>query len=306
MVQELCNYQTTYGSAPKDCGTLQQWLNTLTGLLPTVDQTRCSSGAADPTSADLDALWSPCTPPEGAMVVWNNTTTSEYQIWYYCGGSWSEAGTDLCPTMDLRVVPTGTSTSNFNSYWTASGCSGPPDTGALVIENGTGNMWYWDSGSSSWNAISVGGGVSGSSRYRFTANFNTTSTNYYYPNLRWYDNGDNSLGTFSDPGYVYTVQKTGWVWIHMWYTRNANHQGDYRGTLRLNINSGGYSNALHWYSTSNPKQSGSSYQEYGGDTGAWSYFVSANAGDTIEIQLRFYRGNNPSDYSSRLYGFVLE
>ena len=226
MAGELCNFQTNYGGAPKDCGSLQQWLNTFTNLAPTLDQTRCSSGASDPTSADLNALWSPCTPPEGAIVVWHNTTTNEYQIWYYCGGSWGEAGTDICPAMDLRVVPNGTPTTSFNTYWTADGCSGPPDTGALVIENGTGNMWYWDSGTSSWNAISSGGG-GGLIRYYGYANAYITGVTTYQFNVQWRDNSDTVVATTTS--FNYTVQRTGWVEIRMEVTRHVVGTGSQGG-----------------------------------------------------------------------------
>lgn len=286
----ICNFSGTYGSAPRDCASLQSWLNTLIGDLVEVDQVRCSSGASDPTAADLNALWGACSPPSnGGVVVWTNTTTNEVQAWSLCSGTWSKVSLDLCDAMDLRVVPNGTPSSNFNSYWTADGCSGPPNTGALVVEDGTGNMWYWNG--SAWTAISSGGGSIASTIYRYRGYSATTTitgvTSYPMP-IFWFDNNDTSLGQTDT--LTYTPQRTGRLRIEAFGDRDVVGTGD-MGTMKIVID-------------------GTTvvYQEQKDFQGGWSiyWWYDATAGTSFNLQIVDSKYPQDTRYTTVRAAYIIE
>lgn len=58
-------------------------------LLPTV---RYGSDDHDATSAELTALWEPCTPPACAIAVWYNTISETYEVWSYISSTWRQTG----------------------------------------------------------------------------------------------------------------------------------------------------------------------------------------------------------------------
>lgn len=153
----LCNFSTIYGSAPRDCPDLQTWLDTLVSVLEPSDNMRCGSNAGPPGSdADLEALFAPCVAPPDAVAYWFDTLAGTWTTWVKCGGIWTPmSGTaNYCDLMSLRVVPLGTLPANFNAFWNAEGCPNPPATGAMVIEDTTGNRWYWNG--AVWTALNAG------------------------------------------------------------------------------------------------------------------------------------------------------
>lgn len=72
---------------PEDCVALRYWLWDLVQILTYVDPVKCGTGTADPSAAQLEALWGTCDVPPGAFAVWYNSVGAETTYWYCKDGS---------------------------------------------------------------------------------------------------------------------------------------------------------------------------------------------------------------------------
>lgn len=89
---DLCDFMAHNGPPPKTCPELQEYLQHLMRILPYMDQVRYGSDDHDPSSDELNALWSPCDPPPPSLVTWHNTDDGSYTQWFMINDTWYDFG----------------------------------------------------------------------------------------------------------------------------------------------------------------------------------------------------------------------
>lgn len=73
-----------------DCAEIVAYVQTLIDAVKDTAFIKFGSGASnpDPEYDDLNELWEPCDPPTCALVVWHNTYSNWYVLYYYTGVTW--------------------------------------------------------------------------------------------------------------------------------------------------------------------------------------------------------------------------